>query len=42
LIRAGEMTSLCYNAAMQYHPRFANNNNNDHDDLLIVGRSLAD
>jgi hypothetical protein len=39
LINAAE---LCYNAAnMQYELRFANNDNNDNDDLRIVGRSLA-
>jgi len=34
---------LCYNAAnMYYQICFANdNNNNDNDDLRIVGRSLA-
>lgn len=34
---------LCYNAVtMQHELRFANdNNNNDNDDLRIVGRSLA-
>ena len=34
---------LCYNAAiMQYELRIANdNNNNDNDDLRIVGRSIA-
>ena len=34
---------LCYNAAnMQHQLRFANNNNNDNDDLRIVGRSVAE
>jgi len=35
--------SLCYNAiVMQNQFRFANNdNNNDNDDLRIVGRSFA-
>ena len=33
---------LCYNAVtMQYQLRIANDNNNDNDDLGIVGRSLA-
>jgi len=37
-----QIDCLCYNAAhMQYHLRFANDNNNDNDDPRIVGRSLA-
>ena len=38
-----KVTSLCYNAAnMNYQSRFATNNNDDNDDPLIVGRSLAE
>jgi hypothetical protein len=41
-IDTGGLMSLCYNAAiMQNVLRFANNNNNDNDDLRIVGRSMA-
>lgn len=37
-----QIIRLCYNAAhMKYQIRFANNNNNDNDDLRIVGRSFA-
>jgi hypothetical protein len=37
-----EKMPLCYNAVtMPYVYRFANNDNNDNDDLRIVGRSFA-
>jgi len=37
-----EIMPLCYNAVtMLYLYRSANDNNNDNDDLRIVGRSIA-